>query len=403
MTIKYKPLEAITEQDLLDLVTNEVGEGRDIEYKQELKYSDKQDKVKLLAAFASFANTNGGDIVFGIREDPNTNLPQEVCGIQIDSEDKLVRTLENIAQDGLEPRLPYIQIYRVPLPSKNSSALIVRIGRSFAGPHMIDFDKVCRFYGRNSKGKYIMDVRQIRAAFDLSGTLTDRTHSFRNERLTKIKAGDTPVSMPDGAKIVLHIVPFSAFETGANNIDVSVLRHQHIGLRWPITIGSGSSDRLNFDGHLTYGSVARESPYKTESYVQVFRIGIIEAVDSTILSVLGQGRQSNYISYTYEKSLVEALVRYSKLLNALSVTPPFFLMLSLVDVKNYLLSGGSERISEPIDRQDLILPEVMVENYFQNDEDVASALQPIFDTVWNAGGKTSSPNFDKDGNWKPQN
>lgn len=49
-----------------------------------------------------------------------------------------------------------------------------------------------------------------------------------------------------------------------------------------------------------------------------------------------------------------------------------------------------------IDRMNLIIPEVIVENF---DSDLAEIMRPIFDTVWNAAGYIGSPNYDASGNF----
>lgn len=62
--------------------------------------------------------------------------------------------------------------------------------------------------------------------------------------------------------------------------------------------------------------------------------------------------------------------------------------------------GGSENIwgvaGHPIDRNNLIVPEVMVEELGQNPYQI---MRPIFDAVWNAGGYARDLNYDPSGNW----
>jgi len=51
------------------------------------------------------------------------------------------------------------------------------------------------------------------------------------------------------------------------------------------------------------------------------------------------------------------------------------------------------------DRDELILPEVWIGDWHI---DVARAMRPAFDMVWNAFGLKRSFNYDKDGNWSEQ-
>jgi hypothetical protein len=76
-------------------------------------------------------------------------------------------------------------------------------------------------------------------------------------------------------------------------------------------------------------------------------------------------------------------------------------MLSFLGIKGYELAVSPTRYYDqghPIDRDDLIVPEALVESF---DENVDGPLRTILDPVWNAAGWPQSINFDKDGNWKP--
>jgi predicted HTH transcriptional regulator len=64
-----KPLAEITESDLLGLITNGIAESRTLDYKRSLPGNSDADKKEFLADVSSFANTAGGDLVFGIDED----------------------------------------------------------------------------------------------------------------------------------------------------------------------------------------------------------------------------------------------------------------------------------------------------------------------------------------------
>ena len=85
----------------------------------------------------------------------------------------------------------------------------------------------------------------------------------------------------------------------------------------------------------------------------------------------------------------------------LGVEPPFFIMLSLLDVKGYRMSipAMSMRFPQdnrPINRNNLLIPEVMIENF---DAEPSKVMKPIFDAVWNACGYPRSKNYDDSGIW----
>ena len=98
--------------------------------------------------------------------------------------------------------------------------------------------------------------------------------------------------------------------------------------------------------------------------------------------------------------MLEAIPRYLDILVNLSVEPPVLLMLSLVGVKGRRMLGrDSLSYGDPIDRDALIIPEVLVDDFKANPSDV---MKPAFDALWNASGWSASPHYDKDGKWKSE-
>jgi hypothetical protein len=245
MSLSNKQLESIQESDLQDLIDNKVSERKIIEYKQSLPSNSHEDKREFLADVSSFANAVGGHLIYGIREE--SGIPVELCGLQnIDADAQILR-LENIVRDCIEPRIPGIHHMRA-IPLQTSTvAIIIRIPRSWALPHVVKFEKHWRFYSRNSAGKYPLDVSEVKALFDLSGTTLERITNFRNERLSKIVAVETPIRLNESAKIVFHIIPLSAFDPTAK-FDVSALASDLNRLAPIYTRGSGWGYRYNFAG-----------------------------------------------------------------------------------------------------------------------------------------------------------
>jgi hypothetical protein len=103
--------------------------------------------------------------------------------------------------------------------------------------------------------------------------------------------------------------------------------------------------------------------------------------------------------------LVKAVDRYFRLLRKLGVESPAFLLLSLVGVRDYgMLQQGVPRHSysklRPVDRDDLLVPEVMVESLEQDLQAIQRYMRPLLDAVWNAVGVPRSPHYDESGNWQ---
>jgi len=112
------------------------------------------------------------------------------------------------------PRIPGLHSFAVKL-ANSKIAVVIRIPKSFASPHMVKFQGTSRFYSRTSNGKYQLDVQELRAAFLGSETTGERIRDFRFDRLANIRARETSIPLRAGAFAALHIIPINAF--GAND------------------------------------------------------------------------------------------------------------------------------------------------------------------------------------------
>jgi hypothetical protein len=386
MSLINRPLNSIQEVDLQELVSNQVREAKTVEYKQALPGDSKGDRKEFLYDVSSFANASGGDLIYGMKE--TAGVASDVCGLQVSNVDSEILRLEGIIRTGIEPRIPGLGIRPVAL-QKGTVAIVIRVPGSFALPHVVKLDRTFKFYSRTSAGKYPLDVAELRALFALSETTAERIRNFRVERLGMIVAGESPVMGNSNPKTILHIVPAGAFDP-ARRFDLSHIDYQDKGPK-PMCCGNWG-DRYNFDGLLIYS----DDEKGIFSYAQVFHHGSIEAVEA---SYIEKGKPKHEIRITVlEDQIATNLSRYLNTQQRMGVEPPLFIMLSLLGVAGYKL-GGSDNIwgaaGHPIDRNDLIIPEVMVEEYGC---DPYQVMRPIFDAIWNAGGHARDLNYDAAGN-----
>ncbi len=406
-----KSLTDIDESDLQALVDAQVAERKTIEYKQALPGGTDDNKREFLADVSSFANAAGGNLLFGV--EAQAGIPTKLTGIQLDDVDAQKLRLENMLRDGIAPRLPRVDVHPVVLASKPGYyVLILRMQKSWLSPHRVIFKDHGHFYSRNSAGKYRLDVTELRTAFELSGTTAERIRDFRAERLSRIGAGEeTPAPLDEQApKLVLHMIPFNAFSTSVS-LDLRPLNDALKGpLLKPLIVWDLESDidmRFNIDGLVRSNRRAWVNPNSTYAYTQVFRNGIIETVDMSILGVYASDASTSRIDTgkrifhgeRYERKLLETVKRCIDLQKFLEIDPPLFIMVSFLRVKGYrifhpLFEQRSSQSSDEIDRMNLIIPEIIVDNF---DGDLAEAMKPIFDTVWNAAGDIGSPNYDTSG------
>lgn len=386
-----KRLEAIEAADLEALVASGRAEDRSIEYKEALPGNGAEDKKEFLADVTSLANSGGGDLVYGIREKRNeqgqkTGLPEAVVGLRGLNGDAEKLRLESLLRDSVEPQVR-VQMQAID-GFPQGSVLIVRVPQSWAAPHMLKGSP--RFYSRNSSGKHPLDLTEIRQAFLLSESIEERIRRFRDDRIARIVAGETPVPLEEGPKAVLHALPVAAFGR-RERFSVEALR----ALQGYRPISGGSSYSARFDGWVTYHvRPAGQSLY----YAMSFWNGAQEIVRADIGDE-DQGQPRLWDGY--ELRTVEAARVLLADIRSLGIEPPIFLLLTLVGVRGFTFYAGDllwrgNPALRLIDRDVLFLPEALVEDDGAN---VALLLKPAFDAAWNAAGRDRSPNWDDEGRW----
>ena len=143
MPLADKRPSQVAKEDLEALIGVE-SESKYIEYKRSLPGKTDVAKREFLYDASSFANTEGGYLVFGIEEADGratrlTGLPE------IDPDREILR-LEQMLRGGVRPPLT-VETAAVPLDGR-SVAIVMRIAKSWNPPHQVTFQKAARFYAR---------------------------------------------------------------------------------------------------------------------------------------------------------------------------------------------------------------------------------------------------------------
>jgi len=387
-----KNIKDINKDDIEYLIKNQIPESKTLEYKRSLPSNSNEDKKEFSADVISFANADGGDLIYGIEEE--NGMPKKIIGFEdriIDSE-KL--RLESLIRDGIRPRIiPNIQIQPIKI-SDNNNVILIRIPKSFTSPHTIG-DKTL-FYSRNSAGKYQMDVNELKNAFLFSENISEKIKNFRYKRISEIINEDTPIPLKSKDILVLHIIPISSFYSHSLDIDFLKIYRQlefYIPLLWT----NGGGKRFNLDGLLRY-----DNSYKP-SYCQIYRNGIIESAVSNFLFKL---EEKNCIpSITYEKEIIEKIKIYSDFLIKLEVLPPFVIFISMLGIKGSFMGVDKRKRAivnlESFNKDNILLPDILIESkeVLTDCQSIAKKIRPIFNIVWNAYGFPESFNYDEQGNW----
>jgi hypothetical protein len=388
MSISTKPVSQITEADLLALITDKEAEGKTIDYKRDQVGRTDGDRREFLYDVTSFANSAGGDIVFGMDEDQG--LPTNLCGLAGVNPDEEIGRLEQIARDGVRPPIVGIQSVAVTLASGHI-AIVLRIPKSWNPPHQVTFQKAFRFYGRDTNSKYQLDVDELRSMYSLSESVAEKVRLFKVDRVAQIVAGQAPTALGPGAKMITHILPLSSF-AGNGNLDLVPLWRDPTQLV-RINRGGGST-RFNVDGLL----VSTPQGQHRACYVQLYRNGRIEAVQYFSDEFT---KRTSLPSTWFEKTVVFQFTGAQQLFEYVGIQPPVVLLLSMTGMQGWHMGVSPEYMTnaeDVFDRDPLFIPETVIDAF---GGDFASKVRPVIDATWNAAGWPGSVNYDQNGKWNP--
>jgi len=370
-----RKLEDLTHADLEALVSGSVSEGKRLDFKSELPARKPEDAREFAADVASFANAEGGDIVFGVVE--KASVAVSVPGISSSDLDADIRRLEQIVQSSIEPRVSGVRFQVVgggPQPS-----LVVRVPRGWWGLHMVTANGLQRFVARNAKGKYPLDVHEIRSGFLAGVEAEARARALHRDRVAAIQRGEPPVKGPWTHGVVMHCVPAAL----RGHVDLTGARPLHA--LYP----SGVNYRYTIDGLLGEAE---------DSYALLGREGTLETASADLTE--GELLPSQLICESLIRALSEHLDRCRKL----EIPAPLFVLVTLFGLAGKALPrptewGGSSYYPSDFDRADIHLPSVVVESL---DVPAAAALRPLLDGLWQAAGVAACPYYDSGGAWAPK-
>ena len=205
MSIFNKPMENLSQGDLQSLRDNKVSERQNIEYKGRVYEKNDEEIREMLRDITAMANSYGGYIFLGIKQDDENNgLPVDIIGIDSPEAEKERDRILSSCLANIEPRLSGLKIQPIPI-SNGRSVLVIFIPRGIRSPHMIVFKGLNQFWIRHDRQKSKMAVEEIRDAFLKSEDIISEIRDFLNKRQKEIleEIGDTPFHVIGTVPIML--------------------------------------------------------------------------------------------------------------------------------------------------------------------------------------------------------
>lgn len=352
--------------DLQLLIDNlDYRENEYIDYKQNFAFLEMEDrkvkeskKVEFRNDICSFANTEGGYLVFGVSED--NGCATEITGITISNKntDSFELNIRNTL-NGIYPRLPNIKFHFVEAPDDKYVVIIYIKHDSFAPYTHIEEQKNYKFYKRSGSEKVIISYAELKNMFDQSMSLGKEIQNYRKERIDYYKSLSETDDDAYSKFMLFHIIPDTFLDVAHYQNMFAIEHNGGIGFS-PIFkefLCNNSStpcvDGLRFQ---------QFPPRFTPAVCYINNNGIIECFLSLydVPTMDNNFIPSDYLWDKIKTTLVEYIERFEKKKLAERV----FLCLSIIGCKG-MLSETTNNISPfkgKIDRNNIMCTPVEIED-----------------------------------------
>jgi hypothetical protein len=209
--------DELNEGHLNRLIEHGRAEGKRLEFKSNFKFTEGGSKIdahEIAKDVAVFANSAGGDIIYGIEE--RDGVAVGILGLPgVGTNEALMSSVQNSLRDCVSPyvdvRCRFINV------ADGKSCFILRVPRSFAAPHAVKKrgDREALWYFKRGEDRALpMDEQDVRRAYNSGVDIPRQIEVFRRSR---IAISDTTIAGPHFEKSVrVHafFIPLASFVSG---------------------------------------------------------------------------------------------------------------------------------------------------------------------------------------------
>lgn len=173
-------------------VTGKIGESLNLDYKA---LAALQDSKELAKDVSSFANSDGGIIIYGIKE--KNQIPTAIDSDATKCPN--AETIEQILSSHISPKISNLKIHSLPNPNHHNTLLVIEIPRSDLAPHMAKDNRYYKRYNLKSAPMEHYEIEDIRHRLILPNIeITPRQAEIRQQNN-------------------LHVIDFLAVIVNCNN------------------------------------------------------------------------------------------------------------------------------------------------------------------------------------------
>jgi len=218
------PLELVQHADLMALISNQVPEAFDLDFKSEMYGPTDKDRRDAATDVAALANTAGGLLVLGIEEDDQARATA-APGLELSEADE--RRVRQIVGSQVVP-MPVLDVLRVEDPARPGYGLVlIAVPRSPLAPHAVVVNDGLRYPRRNGATTRYLSEPEVadayRERFARPRRQADRAREIEADALGRLATTE------DQVWVVVSLVPDLAGSLVLNQATLSTARNELMG------------------------------------------------------------------------------------------------------------------------------------------------------------------------------
>ena len=368
-SVHSKSFLECNEDDLQSMLDNpDYRENEYLDYKSTFSLYDyskdqKKERQKAISELRSdvcaFANSNGGYLLYGIREDGN-GIPKELCGIELpdSNTDKFELSLKNWLQT-IMPKVPRFRLSFIHLTNGKYIVVLYVHHDSFAPYVHLDNEKCYRIYKRAGNSKVIMTYAELKNMFNQSPALERELQNFRRERIDYFRSHDDTQKQEYSKFLIFHIIPETFLDSSYNKTMFALEKSGTLFSSMFSSFSCRTSSLPMVDG-------LRYINYNTRNECRVFNSGTAE-VFYPLADDLGVGFNSNsrgfFPSEYIWPMLEKVLNHYTQLMEKTLDTHRVYVCISIIGCKGVQTEARQlQHTISTIDRDVLLCNPILFED-----------------------------------------
>lgn len=170
-----KEISKLDKTDLDLLITNQVAEGWFIEYK-----SGFPSNKKISHSISSFANSDGGWFIIGIKSSEKTNIPEKIEGFDINSTRAPKDKIRNIITNHIHPT-PFFESKLISI-DRDNAVLVIHVERGDETPYVTLDGRIYQRVGEGSDPIPLNDHYLIQKLYERSKEINFHIEEFSQNK-----------------------------------------------------------------------------------------------------------------------------------------------------------------------------------------------------------------------------